>query len=72
MRDPPGGKNYDSRQRKKEAGKRHLFTPALSNTAVISHTRQVHIENYTPDFRFSKKKIKHNLSLIISYDYILK
>ena len=49
-----------------------MFTPVLSNTAVISHTRQVHIENYTPDFRFSKKKIKHNLSLIISYDYILK
>lgn len=49
-----------------------MFTPALSNQAVISHTRLVHIENYTPDFRFSKKKIKHNLSLIISYYYILK
>ena len=49
-----------------------MFTPALSNTAVISHTKLVHTENYTPNFRFSKKKIKHNLSLIISYYYILK
>ena len=49
-----------------------MFTPALSNTAVISHTKLVHTENYTPNFIFSKKKIKHNLSLIISYYYILK
>ena len=43
-----------------------MFTPALSNTAVISHTKLVHTENYTPNFRFSKKKIKHNLAFNIA------